>query len=343
VCLYRPAGGSSGKLSPYFSAQFRGASGKVVSVGTKLRDRKLAKRLEAVWVRASETARNGHLTSDRAKQLLAECAEISRGDSLKQSEAFLDGCLRQSTGVGLNIPTVERYFTDWVQAKRELGRNSLSTLAKYEPVLTRFVQHLPEARRRSPLASITPLDCAGFLRSELSRGISPVSANQNIKILRTVFGTARRQGLLTMNPGEAVDLPHEEPERRQAFALDQVRLILAVADEEWRGIILMGLYAGMRLGDATRLTWGNIDLDANVVRFVAQKTARRKAETIVDLHRDLLSYLKSLQPGVPGVPIELRMALAGHSSDAMSLGYTHVNRSLTAAAIAALPSVERAA
>jgi hypothetical protein len=38
------------------------------------------------------------------------------------------------------------------------------------------------------------------------------------------------------------------------------------------------------------------------------------------------------------------MALAGHSTSDMSLGYTHVNRSLTAAAIAQLPSlIEKAA
>jgi integrase len=40
-----------------------------------------------------------------------------------------------------------------------------------------------------------------------------------------------------------------------------------------------------------------------------------------------------------GVPIEVRKALAGHSSDAMSLNYTQVSRALTAAAIAQIPSV----
>ena len=43
------------------------------------------------------------------------------------------------------------------------------------------------------------------------------------------------------------------------------------------------------------------------------------------------------------VPIEIRKELAGHSSDAMSLGYTQVSRALTAAAIAQIPSVEKAA
>lgn len=43
------------------------------------------------------------------------------------------------------------------------------------------------------------------------------------------------------------------------------------------------------------------------------------------------------------VPIEIRRELAGHSSDAISLGYTHVSRSMTASAINLIPSVEKAA
>jgi hypothetical protein len=86
VCLYRPTGSVTGKPSLYFSAQLRGPLGRVVSVSTKIRNRPAAKRLEAVWIRVSETARNGHLIHEKA--FLEECAEICRGDSLKQSEAF---------------------------------------------------------------------------------------------------------------------------------------------------------------------------------------------------------------------------------------------------------------
>ena len=35
---------------------------------------------------------------------------------------------------------------------------------------------------------------------------------------------------------------------------------LSVADDEWRSMILFGLYTGARLSDVASLTWENIDL-----------------------------------------------------------------------------------
>lgn len=402
MCLFKPVNGF-GQRSPFFSCQLRGPSGKIVSVGTKLNSKRLANQIESIWRKAADAGERGHLTAERAKALVAECAEIARGPSLLQSEKFIDSCLRQSTGSGLNIPSVENYFQSWLQAKAESGRNSEGTLNRYRPILNRFLSHLTGARRRARLDAVNPLDCAGFLRAERER-VSAASTNQAIRVLRIVFNSARRQGLITSNPADAVDLLHESHDTRLPFSIDQVRAILEVADEEWKGMVLGGFYAGIRLGDLSRLTWGNIDLEAQTVTFRPQKTARRKpTDTVIDLHRDLVAYLRSLQPGTPaaplfprlskrstsratglseefrklmedagiisslgrgsdvrrfrqlsfhslrhayitqlsrvGVPIEIRRELAGHSSDAVSLGYTHVSRSLTTAAIDALPSV----
>src|SRR6202022_2248406 len=97
--------GASGGASPYWNAKLRGPDGTGWTLTTKLREKKLALRLARVWERAAEEAYNGHLTAAKAQKVLAECADITRGGGFVKSQAFLDECLRHSTGSGFNIPT----------------------------------------------------------------------------------------------------------------------------------------------------------------------------------------------------------------------------------------------
>jgi integrase len=401
--------GGSGKDSPYWNGKFRGPNGSGWTLSTKLREKRTALRLARIWEQACEVAYNGHMTHERAQKVLAECAEVSRGRAYEKSQELVDECLRQSTGTGLNVQTPAKYFHDWLEAKAALGRTAPSTLRRYRPVLERFVAFLPEIRQRAPLAQVTATDVEAFMHSEKKRGLSNGTANTAVQVLGIVFNHAWRKSIIGRNPVLAVDLLEPDPDKRSPFTVEQVRSLLQVADVEMRGLILLGFYCGMRIGDAGRLRWGNVDLENRLVIFQAEKTARRKRgadkNTVVDLHPYLMNYLGALPMGEPSeplfptlsqlqvggggglsgrfrqlmdragilsplgapkgqagrvfrglsyhslrhsfvtalaaasVPIEVRRALAGHSSDAMSLGYTVASRTLTQAAIAALPSV----
>ena len=63
--------------------------------------------------------------------------------------------------------------------------------------------------------------------------------------------------------------------RRRPFTLKEIKRILRVASDEWRGIVLFGLYSGQRLGDIARLTWANVDLSRGELALVSRKTKRR--------------------------------------------------------------------
>jgi len=56
--------------------------------------------------------------------------------------------------------------------------------------------------------------------------------------------------------------------------IKEIKAILSVADDEWRSMIRFGLYSGQRLSDIALLTWANIDLERNEIRFVARKTGK---------------------------------------------------------------------
>ena len=78
MSAYKPTN-SSGKLSLFWAAQIRGpgALGKVISLSTKIREKRPAIRLSRLWERVAELARNGHLTHEKAQSILfTDCLEL---------------------------------------------------------------------------------------------------------------------------------------------------------------------------------------------------------------------------------------------------------------------------
>jgi integrase len=73
-----------------------------------------------------------------------------------------------------------------------------------------------------------------------------------------------------------------------------VKRLLAIADDEWRSLILFGLYTGQRLGDLAALTWANVDLERSEVRFVTGKTGRQQ---IIPLAQPLRKHVDTLAVG----------------------------------------------
>jgi integrase len=112
--------------------------------------------------------------------------------------------------------------------------------------------------------------------------------------LRVCFGEAVRVELLTSNPAVRVKiLKSTEESKRRDFTLPEIRRILKACgdNQEWRGLVLFGLYLGQRLGDLSRLTWRSVDLEAGTVAFTTRKTGRR---IVLPLMQPLIDYLASV-------------------------------------------------
>src|SRR5690606_10732700 len=93
---------------------------------------------------------------------------------------------------------------------------------------------------------------------------------------------------------------------RRAFTIEELKKLLAVATDEWRGLILGGLYTGQRLGDLARLTWANVDLPQEEIAFTTVKTGRR---IVLPMASPLYNYMMSLSPPAdPTAPVFPRAA-----------------------------------
>jgi integrase len=108
-----------------------------------------------------------------------------------------------------------------------------------------------------------------------------------------MFKSARRDSVITEDPAEFVEPVRREraSKIKRPFTLAELRRILDLARDEWRSMILFGLYSGQRLGDVATLRWSNIDLLRNELRLSTRKTGKTM---ILPLAAPLRKHITSL-------------------------------------------------
>jgi integrase len=243
---------------------------------TKTRDKKQALEICRAWHKAALKARNGKLSVDAAREVIAQGV----------SDVFTAANVES-----LPSASIKSWSETWTEAKAI--ETEESTHARYKRVIERFTGFLGEAKSKRDLSTLQASDVARF-RDRETKELSRSTANLGVKVLRICLGEAVRQGLLAANPAVRVKLLKSTAEsKRRAFTLDEIKRILRACrdDTEWRGLVLFGLYLGQRLGDLARLTWRAVDLNSGEIAFTAHKTGRR---IVLPLVQPLADYLTSL-------------------------------------------------
>jgi len=257
-----------------FTVYDHSGNAKRVFRSTETSNKKQARQVCDTWQRAALKARNGNLTADSAREVIAR------------------GVADVLLALGAELPrhNVRKWCETWLEAKSIEAEPS--THARYTRIVERFLDFL-RAKANRDLTTLEAADISRF-RDQEAKLLSRATANLSLKVLRVCFGEALKQGVLAVNPAVRVSvLKSKDKSARRAFTLSEIKRILrACADDaEWRGLILFGLYLGQRLGDLARVTWRSVNLEAGEIAFTARKTGRR---VVLPLPQPLLEYLASL-------------------------------------------------
>jgi integrase len=243
---------------------------------TKTTNKKQALEICRAWEKAAEKARVGTLSVDAAREVIA------RG---------VEDIFARATAEALERPTVRSWCEKWLETKSIEA--SEGTHARYRRVIERFTEFLGGAKCKRDLSALAANDVLGF-RDREAKERAPATANLGVKVLRVCLGEAVRQGVLTTNVAQRVKLLRSTGDsKRRDFTLSEIKRILSACgdNQEWRGLVLLGLYTGQRLGDLAHLTWRAINLETQEIAFTARKTRRR---IILPLVGPLVDYLTSL-------------------------------------------------
>ncbi len=256
--------------SPFWYCAYRLPNGKRVFRSTKQRNRKGAEEFCRKLEYASRESKAGRLTESRARELIGEIVEHASGEPLI-------------------FYTVEDWLRDWLKGKH--AAKAEGTFLKYEHTIEGFLTSLGERAKRN-LNQISPRDILRFRDAQIADGKHPRTCNFAVKHLRMPFNVARRQGLITHNPAEAVEmLPVDAESTKQPFDLEQVAALLRAAEGDWYGAIMVALYTGARLQDVTDMRWESVDLPNRWISFRAGKTNQRIK---LPMHDALLENLLEL-------------------------------------------------
>lgn len=277
--------------SKYFYACFIGADGRAVQRSTKATDRATALQIALQFEKAAKLGRRGRLIDTQARKVINEIFELSNDQTLPCS-------------------TVKDFLKQWLSNKSlEMGETSYR---RYEHGCREFLNFLGNKAERD-MVHVRSQDILEF-RKQLAERVTVGSVNVTLKIVRAAFNEARRGGFIGSSPLDGVPLLKRSKFQRRPFTMTELTSVLAVATPEWRGMVLVGLYAGLRLGDIASLKWQHIDLTEGVITVRTQKTERQQ---VIPMAPALHEYFYSLTAGSSDEPVFPEMFKL-HSGSAIS-------------------------
>jgi integrase len=306
------------KTSNVWYAQYyiRDESGELRQVrkSTGQTNKKKAKEAAVSLERAAHGAiEAGSDKAMRAKAILAEAVgELERETfTTLSARKHLAKLLAIATGEEMTAYTLETWSAEWL--RRKARDSSKATMARYTSHAEAFLSWLGDERRKKPLESITGQDVRRWQESLTDAGRAGKTVLSYIKDVGAIFRAAIREGIVSFNPcGTTIsDINTDDSQERRPFTHDEVAALIAAApSEEWRGLVLVASFTGLRLGDAARLSWESVDLEKKMIVLIPSKTKRKKREVRIPIQDDLLAYLEAapVHDDSPTAPVFPKLA-----------------------------------
>lgn len=173
---------------------------------------------------------------------------------------------------GTFVPTtkdslLEDYLWAWLELRIKPHREP-KTVSYYE---ANIKHHLAPTLGKTPLRKLTAQAVQKLINDKLADKKSPATVHGIIRTLRTALTTAWKEGLIEQNVAQRVTMPKLEHKDAQYLQPADARALLdASVGHPLENLIAFTLASGVRIGEATGLTWDNVDLERKEVAIVHQ-------------------------------------------------------------------------
>ncbi len=175
------------------------------------------------------------------------------------------------------------------------------TLADYGAYFARF-EKWAAGRGLGYMADVTPKDAGEYsttLRAETSAG----THNKHIRLLRLAYAVLMRdpENRITENPFSdiATDEKDVHQHHRRDLSPGEIKAVIEAAQGDFRLLLTVGAFTGLRFGDCCCLEWGNVDLERGIIRRLPNKTARSRDKDRATVKIGIHPYLRAELESTP--------------------------------------------
>ena len=272
--------------------------------------------------------------SGRSRAIMEIITQAQR-DALKgtlnavSGREYISKIVKISTGDDMPEYTIGEWVAEWL--KRKKGKTE-STMRAYKTHTAHFLKWLGD-KSGNTLESLTVTDMMNYRQWLLdgtggAKKASATTAKLKVKVVSSIYIKAMAEGLTNFNPTAALEsLDEAEKLERKPFTLDEVKLLIdSASSEEWKGVITMGAFTGLRLIDCALIEWTDIDLKKGLIETTPRKTKRKKTVVTIPIHPSLLVYLKKqptpINPATKVFPTLSKLTGAGRNG--LSMKFTRI-------------------
>ena len=165
-------------------------------------------------------------------------------------------------------------------------RRGLSTayISSVEIAMNTFLKAFPNTGCELPTGN-------GIIHWLGKKFTSPVTRNTNLRTLKTMAVWAKKQSLVSHETISGVELWKEPAGEIEIYAPAEMERLLKGIPAMMIPQIAIGAFAGLRVAEARRLDWSEINLERGFITVAASK-AKTAARRLVPIQENLKAWLK---------------------------------------------------
>lgn len=186
---------------------------------------------------------------------------------------------------------VWQHFTG--TTSRKLPRPA--TLRQYEVQLGIFRDWVRDTHSERKSVEQIDRDVARQFIDHIRQKRTANTANKYLRFLSMVWQVLRDdEHTDAENPWAKIRPAEVIQHSRRELTLEELRKVCGSATGDLKALLAIGIYTGLRLGDAATLRWSEVDLDRGIIRRIPSKS-RKPKPILIPIHPVLRDILLELE------------------------------------------------